>query len=66
MSCDLIKVKTCSLMYRGAIGRVVGDKIPNSMFGLRNEVDYHLLTPYIFIWFVECNKLIYHHSFLID
>jgi hypothetical protein len=37
-----------------------------SVFGLRNEVIYLLLTPHFFIWFVEYNELIYHHLFLIS
>jgi hypothetical protein len=32
------------------------------LFGSRNELVHHLLTPYFFVWFVECIELIYHHS----
>jgi hypothetical protein len=28
-------------------------ELRKSVFGLRNEVIYLLLTPYFFIWFVE-------------
>jgi hypothetical protein len=31
------------------------------MFGLRNELVRHLLAALFFVWFVECNELIYHH-----
>jgi hypothetical protein len=31
------------------------------VFGLRNEVVHNLLTSHFLVWFVEWNKLIYHH-----
>jgi hypothetical protein len=31
------------------------------MFGLRNELVHHLLTPHFFVWFVKWNELIHHH-----
>jgi hypothetical protein len=31
------------------------------MFGLRNELVYHILILHLFVWFVEWNKLIHHH-----
>jgi hypothetical protein len=31
------------------------------VFGLRNELVHHLLTPHFFVWFVEWNELIHHH-----
>jgi hypothetical protein len=31
------------------------------LFGLRNELVYHLITPQFFVWFVEWNELIHHH-----
>jgi hypothetical protein len=31
------------------------------VFGLRNDVVYHLLTPHFFVWFMEWSELIYHH-----
>jgi hypothetical protein len=32
-----------------------------NLFGLRNELVHHLLTPHFFFWFVEWNELIHHH-----
>jgi hypothetical protein len=31
------------------------------LFGLRNELVHHLLTPNFFVWFVEWNELIHYH-----
>jgi hypothetical protein len=36
-------------------------QVTNVVFGLRNDVVYHLLTPHFFVWFVEWSELIYHH-----
>jgi hypothetical protein len=33
----------------------------NSVFGLRIEEVYHLVTPHFIVWFVEWNELIHHH-----
>jgi hypothetical protein len=33
----------------------------NGVFGLRNDIVHHLLTPHFFVWFVELNELINHH-----
>jgi hypothetical protein len=33
----------------------------NGVFGLRNDVVHHLLTPHFFVWFVEWSELIHHH-----
>lgn len=30
-----------------------------SVFGFRNEIVHHVLTFYIFVWFVRLNKLVY-------
>jgi hypothetical protein len=27
--------------------------ITNGVFGLRNDIVHHLLTPHFFVWFVE-------------
>jgi hypothetical protein len=35
--------------------------LTNGMFGLRNELLHHLLTPHFFGWFVEWNELVHHH-----
>jgi hypothetical protein len=32
-----------------------------TLFGLRNEVVHHLLTPHLFVWFVEWNEFIHQH-----
>jgi hypothetical protein len=32
-----------------------------SVFGLRDELVHHLLTPHFFVWFVDWNELIHHH-----
>jgi hypothetical protein len=37
------------------------DRRINGVFGLRNEVVNHILTPQIFVWFVEWSELIHHH-----
>jgi hypothetical protein len=38
------------------------------VFGLRNELTHHFLTPHFFVWFIEWNELIHHqlnpHSYL--
>jgi hypothetical protein len=31
------------------------------VFGSRNGIVHHLLTPHFFVWFVEWNELIHHH-----
>jgi hypothetical protein len=31
------------------------------VFGLRNEIVNHILTPQFFVWFVEQSELIHHH-----
>jgi hypothetical protein len=41
-------------------GIIVGAKIC-SVFGLRNEIVHHLLTPHFLIWFVKWNELIHHY-----
>jgi hypothetical protein len=33
----------------------------DGVFGLRNDIVYHLLTPHFFVWFVEWSELIHHH-----
>jgi hypothetical protein len=33
----------------------------NMVFGLRNELVHHFLSPYFFVWFVKWNELIYYH-----
>jgi hypothetical protein len=35
--------------------------IISRVFGLRIEIVHHLLTPHLFVWFVEWNVLIHHH-----
>jgi hypothetical protein len=37
------------------------DSVLNGVFGLRNDVVHHLLTPHFFVWFVEWSELIHHH-----
>jgi hypothetical protein len=36
-------------------------QIMNGVFGLRNDIVHHLLTPHFFVWFVELSELIHHH-----
>jgi transposase InsO family protein len=37
------------------------DELINGVFGLRNDIVHHLLTPHFFVWFVEWSELIHHH-----
>jgi hypothetical protein len=41
-----------SILDGGQNGRIVMLCI-YEVFGLRNELVHHLLTPYFFVWFVE-------------
>jgi hypothetical protein len=38
-----------------------GGQETNGVFGLKNYIVHHLLTPHFFVWFVEWSELIHHH-----
>jgi hypothetical protein len=47
--------------YSKKIQRHYGKWLVCGVFGLRNYIVHHLLTPHFFVWFVEWSELIHHH-----
>jgi hypothetical protein len=58
---NIVLVNTCTRNYlNGKISYIYECNIFR-VFGLRNKLVHHLLTPNFFVSFVEWNELIDHH-----